>query len=193
MIRTPNNKETTATFKNHPNVKLRAKTVAGASAKVLGFPPDKSKVILPLPPELARLAEKGMVDVVTLNGDSLEGIGLFDGDQVICKTAFSKREIKANTICIVYVRPLNDTFAKKIVFKEGNVILKSFNPNIEDKVYGPEEVEIQGIVLQLLLTQDASGKFLRIPENKPISRSERGKRVAAAMQSFVKPEEELPF
>lgn len=134
-----------------------------------------------------------MVDVVTLNGDSLEGIGLFDGDQVICKTAFSKREIKANTICIVYVRPLNDTFAKKIVFKEGNVILKSFNPNIEDKVYGPEEVEIQGIVLQLLLTQDASGKFLRIPENKPISRSERGKRVAAAMQSFVKPEEELPF
>jgi SOS-response transcriptional repressor LexA len=116
---------------------------------------------LPMPPDLAELAKKGAVDLVTLTGDSLAGIGLFDGDQVLCKTAFSKREIKANTVCIVYVAKKNETFAKKVVFKDGSVILRSFNPNIADQVYGPDEVEIQGLVLNLLLGQDAAGRFCR--------------------------------
>ena len=123
----------------------------------------------------------------------MEGIGLFDGDQVICKTAFSKKEIKAHSICIVYVQPLNDTFAKRIIFKDGYVILRSFNPNIEDMIYGPDEIEIQGIVLNLLLGQDASGRFQRAPEQRTMSRTERSNRIAQAMQMFVKPEEEPPF
>jgi hypothetical protein len=160
---------------------------------VLDFPVDRGGVVLPLPPDLAKLAKKGAVDLVTLSGDSLEGIGLFDGDQVLCKTAFGKRDIKANTVCIVYVPKLNGTFAKKVVYKDGNVVLKSFNPNIADQVYGADEVEIQGIVLNLLLGQDASGRFCREPGVGGISRAERGKRVAAAIALYQKEPEELPF
>lgn len=186
-------KETTAAFLHHENVRVAAKATAGASARVLDFPVDRGGIVLPLPPDLAKLAKKGAVDLVTLAGDSLEGIGLFDGDQVLCKTAFSKRDIKANTVCIVYVPKLNGTFAKKVVFKDGNVVLKSFNPNIADQVYGPEEVEIQGIVLNLLLGQDAAGRFHREPESKQLSRAERSKRVAAAISLFQKEPEEEPF
>lgn len=184
--------ETRARFNHLENVAVND-TEAGASAKVFHFPADRRKTIIPLPPELAKLAKKGMVDVVTLVGDSLEGIGLFDGDQVICKTAFSKKEIKAHSICIVYVQPLNDTFAKRVIFKDSHVILRSFNPNIEDMIYSPDEIEIQGIVLNLLLGQDAAGRFQRAPELKPISRSERSNRIAQAMQMFIEPEEEPPF
>jgi phage repressor protein C with HTH and peptisase S24 domain len=186
-------KETTAAFQHRENVQVAARAIAGASAKVLDFPVDRGGVVLPLPPDLAKLAKKGAVDLVTLTGDSLEGIGLFDGDQVLCKTAFSKRDIKANTVCIVYVPKKNETFAKKVVFKDGSVILRSFNPNIADQVYGPEEVEIQGIVLNLLLGQDAAGRFCREPSAGRLSRSERGKRVAAAISLFQKEPEVEPF
>lgn len=186
-------KETTAAFQNLENVQVAAKAVAGASARVLEFPGDRGGVVLPLPPDLAKLAKKGAVDLVTLTGDSLEGIGLFDGDQVLCKTAFSKRDIKANTVCIVYVPAMNETFAKKVVFKDGNVILKSFNPNIEDRVYGADEVVVQGIVIHLLLGQDTSGRFNRVPEVRSLSRAERGRRVSAAIRTFQKEPEEDPF
>lgn len=186
-------KETRVRFQHLENVPVAAKTIAGASAKILNFPVDRGQVVLPLPPDLAKLAKKGAVDLITLDGDSLEGIGLFDGDQVLCKTAFSKREIKANTVCIVYIPEQDDTFAKKVVFKDGNVILKSFNPNIADKVYGADEVVVQGIVIGLLLNPDSSGHFYRMPQNKQLSRAERGKRVAAAIQLFQKPPEEEPF
>lgn len=185
--------ETRAKFLNLENVEVSGKALAGASGKLLGFPPDKSKVMLALPPEEAEMARKGMVDVVTLSGDSMEGIGLFDGDQVLCKTAFSKKDIKAKSVCIVFIHEQNDTFAKRVTFKDGNVILKSFNPNIPDKVYGPEEVTVQGIVTKLLLDQDPSGVFVRNPETKPISKSERQLRVAAAIKAHAKPEEPLPF
>ena len=174
-------------------MEVGAKATAGASAKMYDFPAAIGKVMLPLPPELAKLAQKGAVDLVTLNGDSLAGIGLFDGDRVLCKTAFSKREITAKTVCIVYIHSENGTFAKKVVFKDGNVILKSFNPNIPDKVHAPDDVVIQGIVLNLLLSPDPSGKFVRTPETKQISRDERGKRIAKAMESFAKPPFEEPF
>src|SRR5687767_11138708 len=67
--------ETRMKFQNLEVVEVGARAIAGASARVISFPADKGKVQLPLPRELAALAKKGMVDLVTLSGDSLEGVG----------------------------------------------------------------------------------------------------------------------
>jgi SOS-response transcriptional repressor LexA len=131
------------------------------AGKMLLFPAVKDKETLPLPPRLAEMAREGTVDLVTLHGNSLEGIGVFDGDQALCKKAYSKKEIGPHTICIVRVIATSDVFAKKVIFMENMIILRSFNPDIADMFVSPDEVDIQGIVLKILRAPDRLGRFDR--------------------------------
>lgn len=146
-----------------------------------------------MPEDLAKKAKNGYLDVVTLQGDSLEGIGLFDGDRVICRVAVTRREVKADDICIVYVEGFADSLAKMVIFDGKEVILKSFNPDIPDLTFHRNEVEIQGIILELLSKREPDGTFFRIPRSNRISRTERKQRVAAAIKSMQKPVEEEKF
>lgn len=189
-------KETAARFENLENVQVSNRPEATAGpGKLLAFPTEREEQTMALPPRLAGLARKGMVDLVTLTGNSLEGIGIYDGDQVLCKTAFSRKEIKANTICIVYLPDTGETLAKKVIYRKNTVVLKSFHPNVEDMELQPEQVQVQGIVLRLLRRPDDEGRFdRRLPDSR-ISLTERKSRISALVKRFEKPEkkEDLPF
>jgi hypothetical protein len=194
-------KETTARFENLENVDVSNSPDATAGpGNLLPFPSDRDRETLALPPQLAGLARKGMVDLVTLSGNSLEGIGIYDGDQVLVKTAFSRKEIKAKTICIVYLPERNETLAKKVVYSKGWVTLKSFHPDVEDMVFRPDQVEVQAIVLRLLRRPDENGRFDRAELHgngssvKNSSSNDRKEKVEKLLARFAPPREEpLPF
>jgi len=155
-------KDTKAKWLGLENVEVANRSDATAGpGRLLAFPNHREQEILALPPNLAGLAKKGMVDVVTLTGNSLEGIGIYDGDQVLCKTVFSRKEITPKTVCIVYITDTDETLAKKVTYRKDVVILKSFHPDVEDMVFSPEQVEVQGIVLRLLRTPDRAARRSR--------------------------------
>lgn len=179
--------EVSARFHNLENVVVSNRSTAAAGARLLSFPSDREKETIALPTDLATKAKKGTVDLVTLEGDSLEGIGIFHGDQVLCQTTFTKRQIKPHHICIVYLHETDETLAKSVAYKQDSVILRSYNARIPDIVLRPEQVEVQGIVLKLLREPDAFGSFVRVPEPDVVNRIEKRRRVAQAIQSLQKP------
>lgn len=128
---------------------------------MLVFPTARDKETLALPPRLAEMARKGTVDLVTLHGNSLIKLGIYDGDQALTKKPYSKKEIGPKTICIVRVVHTNETFAKRVIYRGNRIILRSFNPEIPDMDVDPDEVEIQGIVLKILRSPDEMGHFDR--------------------------------
>lgn len=188
----PTQKIKMARFNNLRNVTVRNRTTATAG-RLLTFPSDRELVVLPLPEDLALKADKGLVDLVTLEGDSLEGIGLFDGDRVLCQTTISRSQIKPSDICIVYLQDTNETLAKRVIFDGEYVTLKSFNPDVADILLPKDKVQVQGVVLELLMRPEADGTFFREPKPARISRLERKERVRAAIQAHTKPPFEEPF
>ena len=132
-----------------------------AAGRALPFPAPEGTAYVALPDHLLDLAKKGMIKTLTIHGNSLEGIGIFDGDKVVCKKAFSRKEIGRQTICIVYVPALGDIVAKRIQFVGDDLILKSCNNEVPDMKVSPAEVEIRGIVIELLRRPDEYGRFDR--------------------------------
>jgi hypothetical protein len=188
-------REAIARFEDLENVVVSNRPEATAGpGKLLPFPVDRDQETLALPPKLASMARQGTVDLVTLTGNSLEGVGIYDGDQVLVKKAFSRKEITAKTICIVYLPDTNETLAKKVVYKKGSVILKSFHPAIADMILKPEQVEVQAIVVRLLRKPNEDGRFDR-PEAPKVSPAERKAKLNELVQRFRKApkKEELPF
>ncbi len=133
---------------------------AGAG-EMIPFPTDKVKTIIPLSPRLSALADEGRVDLVTIHGHSLEGIGIVDGDQVLCKTVSSVREIKDGSVCIVRVISTNETLAKRVSRQLGKVVLKSCNPSVSPRFVDESDLEIQGVILKLVRGPDVLGRYDR--------------------------------
>ena len=132
-----------------------------AAGRAIAFPAPESTSIIALPERLVNLAQKGMIKTLTISGNSLAGIGIFDGDRVVCKKAFSKKEISNDTICIVYIPSLGETVAKKIRFIGDHMVLKSCNDEVPDMKVKPAEVEIRGVVIELHRKPDELGRFDR--------------------------------
>ncbi len=188
-------REASARFENLESVVVSNRPDATAGpGKLLPFPLDRDQETLALPPKLASMARQGTVDLVTLTGNSLEGIGIYDGDQVLVKKAFSRKEVTQKTVCIVYLPDTNETLAKKVVYKKGSVILKSFHPAVADMILHPEQVEVQAIVIRLLRQPDGDGRFDR-PAGPKISAAEKKAKLNQLVQSFQKKtkKDELPF
>jgi hypothetical protein len=133
-----------------------------AAGRTVAFPAPDSTSFLALTPAEADLAERGLIRTMTICGPSLEGIGLYDGDKVILKKAFSKNEITRDTVCIVYMPALGEeVLAKKIRFEGEWIKLRACHPDVGDRLVKPEEVEIRGIVIGMQRRPDPHGRFDR--------------------------------
>jgi len=132
-----------------------------AAGRTLAFPAPESTSIIALPERYADFAKTGKIKTLTVSGNSLLGIGLHDGDELICKQAFSKKEIGPNTICIVYIPALGEVVAKKIRFVAGELVLRSCNPDVPDIKARENDVDIRGVVIGLHRTPDEYGHFDR--------------------------------
>tara|TARA_Y100000588_G_scaffold347339_1_gene396075 strand:+ start:2935 stop:3690 length:756 start_codon:yes stop_codon:yes gene_type:complete len=81
-----------------------------------------------------------------VSGDSMTGVGIIDGDIVIierCETA-------DNGSIIVALIQEQEATLKRLRRKGNSVALESANPSYETRIFGPEQVKIQGVLRGLL-------------------------------------------
>ena len=101
---------------------------------------EVSKVVLPQ--ELSKNDEHFGLKV---SGDSMTDVGINDGDTVIIKKSNTAENGK------IVVALIDDNEAMlKIIRKKGNSIaLESANKRYETKIYGPDRVKVQGVLVSL--------------------------------------------
>ena len=101
---------------------------------------EVSKVVLPQ--ELSKNDEHFGLKV---SGDSMTDVGINDGDTVIIQKSNTAENGK------IVVALIDDNEAMlKIIRKKGNSIaLESANKRYETKIYGPDRVKVQGVLISL--------------------------------------------
>ena len=72
--------------------------------------------------------------------------GIFDGDQVIIE----KRNDAKNGEIVVALIDNNEATLKRIYKRGQQLALQPENPNFKTIIYGPDRVQIQGILKQLI-------------------------------------------
>ena len=101
---------------------------------------EVSKVVLP-----QELSKNDKHFGLKVSGDSMTGVGINDGDTVIIKKSNTAENGK------IVVALIDDNEAMlKIIRKKGNSIaLESANKRYETKIYGPDRVKVQGVLVSL--------------------------------------------
>lgn len=87
---------------------------------------------------------KGTCFAVQVKGDSMVDAGILEGDYVIVDT---KKEIKSGDIIVALVNGENTL--KRLVKKDGKVLLVPENPKLRPISVKPEDLTIQGKVVAL--------------------------------------------
>lgn len=96
-----------------------------------------------------------------VRGPSLNDMGIFDGDYLVCRKKFTKKDITRDTVCIVYIWSTGEYQAKKVLEQYGKVVLRSSGGGIPDKYYEPDDIEVRWIVEGYQRMRDERGRFKR--------------------------------
>ena len=92
------------------------------------------------------LLKKGEYFILNVEGDSMIEAGIFDGDQVVIRKAN-----EANNGEIVVALIDNNEATLKRIFKRGQqVALQPENSNYKTVIYGPDRIQIQGVLKHLI-------------------------------------------
>ncbi|MDA9734152.1 transcriptional repressor LexA [SAR116 cluster bacterium] len=92
------------------------------------------------------LLKKGEYFILKVEGDSMIEAGIFDGDQVVIRKAND-----ANNGEIVVALIDNNEATLKRIFKRGQqVALQPENSNYKTVIYGPDRIQIQGVLKHLI-------------------------------------------
>ena len=97
---------------------------------------------IPLP---GNIEKNGEFFGLKVTGDSMVDAGINDGDTVIVK----KTETADNGKIVVALIDDNEAMLKRIRRKGKTVALESANRNYETKIFGPDRVKVQGILVSL--------------------------------------------
>lgn len=93
--------------------------------------------------------------IYTVRGPSLTDFNIFDDDRLLVLKKFSLRNIRPDTVCIVFIHSTGELVAKRIDRTANKIILKASGGGVKDAEYAPEEIEIRGVVLDVLVNIDA--------------------------------------
>ena len=126
----PNNKDT--------EVPVLGKIAAGTPVEAI----QNEIARIPLPGNLERNEEYFGLRV---QGDSMIEAGINEGDTVIIK----KTDTADNGKIVVALIDDNEAMLKRIRRKGKTVALESANKNYETKIFGPDRVKVQGILVSL--------------------------------------------
>ena len=97
---------------------------------------------IPLPENIEK---NGEFFGLKVKGDSMNEAGINDGDTVIIK----KTDTAENGKIVVALIDDNEAMLKRIRRKGKTVALESANRNYETKIFGPDRVKVQGILVSL--------------------------------------------
>jgi len=101
---------------------------------------EVSRVVLP-----QALSKNGEHFGLKISGDSMIEAGIYDGDTIIVK----KTNTANNGQIVVALIDDHEAMLKRIRKKGKVVALESANKRYETKIYGPDRVKIQGILVSL--------------------------------------------
>jgi len=92
------------------------------------------------------LLKKGEYFILNVEGDSMIEAGIFDGDQVVIRKANDANNGE-NVVALID----NNEATLKRIFKRGQqVALQPENSNYKTVIYGPDRIQIQGVLKHLI-------------------------------------------
>ena len=125
--------------KNNINeVPILGKIAAGTPVEAIQN--EVSRVVLP-----QALSNNGELFGLKISGDSMIDAGIHDGDTVIIR----KTNTANNGQIVVALVDDHEAMLKKIRKKGKIVALESANKRYETKIFGPDRVKVQGILVSL--------------------------------------------
>jgi len=130
--------DSTNTKKNVNEIPVLGKIAAGTPIEAIQN--EVSKVAIP-----EELSKNGEHFGLKISGDSMIGAGINDGDTVIIKKANTAN----NGQIVVALIDGHEAMLKKIRKKGKVVALESANERYETKIFGPDRVKVQGVLVSL--------------------------------------------
>jgi repressor LexA len=96
-----------------------------------------------VPPEMVSGGEHFALEV---KGDSMIDAGINEGDIIICKRC----ETAENGDIVVALIEKEEATLKRLRKKGASIALEAANPNYETRIFGPDQVDIQGRLVGLI-------------------------------------------
>ena len=119
-------------------VSILGKIAAGTPAEAIQN--EVSRIPLP-----ANIEKNGEYFGLKVQGDSMIEAGINDGDTIVVK----KTDVADNGKIVVALIDDHEAMLKRIRRKGKTVALESANRNYETKIFGPDRVKIQGVLVSL--------------------------------------------
>ena len=123
---------------NDSEIPILGKIAAGTPVEAI----QNEVARIPLP---ANIEKNGEFFGLKVQGDSMIEAGINDGDTVIVK----KSDTADNGKIVVALIDDHEAMLKRIRRKGKTVALESANRNYETKIFGPDRVKVQGILVSL--------------------------------------------
>ena len=99
---------------------------------------------LPVPESLLGAGEHFVLEV---QGDSMINAGILDGDQVLIRKTDSAN---SGEIVVAFVVADGEATLKRLRRKGASIALEAANPNYQTRVFGPDQIEVQGKLVGLI-------------------------------------------
>jgi len=122
------------------SVPLMGRIAAGVPISAIQ---EKSHSVI-VPPEMVSKGEHFALEV---QGDSMINAGILDGDTVIIHKTGSAEN---GDIIVAYIVEEEEATLKKLRRKGNRIALEAANPAYETRIYGPDQVVVQGRLIGLM-------------------------------------------
>jgi SOS-response transcriptional repressor LexA len=126
------------------------------AGKVVPFMPRDDSVTVAVP---SGLAKPDQIGSMVVSGNSLADEQIFDGDILIFRTNVTNKDLKRDSICVVYITATGELLAKKVRYSESRVALIPAAEGFDTLYYEPEAIEVRGIVFQFVRRAMPHGGF----------------------------------
>jgi repressor LexA len=121
------------------NIPLMGRIAAGVPASAI----QNHTQDIAVPPEMVSGGEHFALEV---KGDSMIEAGINDGDIIICKRC----DTAQNGDIVVALVEKEEATLKRLRKKGASIALEAANPNYETRIFGPDQVDIQGRLVGLI-------------------------------------------
>ena len=138
VLKFPNNK---TEYSNNNNITIPILGKIAAGHPIEAITDNTNYIDIP-----QSLLGKGEYFLLEVEGDSMINAGIFDGDQVIIE----KRNDAKNGEIVDALIDNNEATLKRIYKRGQQLALQPENPSFKTIIYGPDRVQIQGILKQLI-------------------------------------------
>ncbi len=122
------------------SVPLVGKIAAGVPIAAL----EQNGPQIGLPPDMIGTGEHFALEV---EGESMVGAGILDGDIAVIRKANTARN---NQIVVAYVVDDEEATLKRLYKTPNGIELIAENPDFPTRTYGPDQIEVQGVLVGLL-------------------------------------------